>query len=174
MAERTDGSPPATLVAGIGNIFHGDDGFGSEVARRLLREPIPDGVRVVDYGIGGIHLAYDLLDGVDLLVLIDAIPRDGVQPGTLSVIEADAGGLPPAPLDSHAMDPAAVLANVRSLGGEVPRTLIVGCQPADVNEGMVLSDAVEAAVEPAVALVREVLDEHAPARPVGAANDAKE
>ncbi len=158
------GDDVRTLVAGVGNIFLRDDGFGSEVARHMLadaslREALPEGVRVVDYGIGGVHLAYDLLDGVDLLILVDAVPLDA-EPGTLAVLEIDERALPPAAVDSHAMDPAAVLANVRGLGGTPPRTLLVGCRPADVTDGMGLTAEVAAAVEPAVALVHQVVAEH--------------
>ena len=156
-----DIGPVHTLVAGVGNIFLCDDGFGSEVARRLDGIELPPGVAVVDYGIGGIHLAYDLLDGVDLLVLIDALPRD-VAPGTLTVFEVDPGALPEVPMDSHAMDPGAVLANVRALGGDLPRTLIVGCEPEDVREGMGLSAVVTAVLDDAVELVLDVVREHTP------------
>lgn len=152
-----------TLVAGVGNIFLRDDGFGSEVARRMLRDPVPEGVQVVDYGIGGIHLAYDLLDGVDLLILVDALRRD-VSPGTLTVLEVDESSLRSTGVDSHAMDPAAVLANVQALGGTPPRALLVGCQPADVTDGMGLTPTVQDRVEPAVALVHEVIAEHHDAR----------
>lgn len=151
-------NPPSILVAGVGNIFLGDDAFGSEVARSLEETEMPDGVRVVDYGIGGIHLAYDLLDGAGLLVLIDAVEH-GRDPGTVSVIEVDPDEVGSAALDSHAMDPAAVLANVRRLGGTVPRTLIVACEPADCAEGLGLSDAVRSAIPPAVAAVHELLAE---------------
>lgn len=151
-----------TLVAGVGNIFLRDDAFGSELARRLATEALPDGVQVVDYGIGGIHLAYDLLDGVDLLVLVDALPR-GEAPGTLTMLAADQSDLARTGVDSHAMDPAAVLANVRSLGGRVPPTLVVGCEPDDTTDGMGLTPTVAASIEPAVALVHRVLaDHHAP------------
>jgi len=147
------------LVAGVGNIFLGDDGFGSEVARRLATQPLPAGVRVTDYGIGGIHLAYDLLGEVDLLVLVDALPR-GVAPGTVSLLEvdADAGAEHPR-VDSHAMDPATVFASVRGLGGTMPPTVVVGCEPAEVSERMGLSPAVEAAVEPTVARILDLLAE---------------
>lgn len=148
-----------TLVAGVGNIFRRDDAFGSEVARRLAAQTLPPGVQVVDYGIGGIHLAYDLLDGVELLVLVDALPR-GEAPGTLTVLEAAESSLARSGVDSHAMDPAAVLASVRSLGGRVPPTLVVGCEPGDVTDGMGLTPEVEASLAPAVALVRRVLEEH--------------
>lgn len=150
---------PQILVAGVGNIFLGDDAFGSETARRLERgAPLPDGVRVVDYGIGGVHLAYDLLGGVDLLVLIDAVEHDR-PPGTVSVIEVDPEDVGSAPLDSHSMDPAAVLANVRRMGGTIPRTLIVACEPADSSERLGLTEVVEAAVEPALTSIRELVRE---------------
>lgn len=149
------------LVAGVGNIFLGDDGFGCEVVQRLVRRPLPEGVRVADYGIGGIHLAYDLLGGVELLVLVDALPR-GVEPGTVTLIDVTADDdLPAATVDSHAMDPATVFASLRGLGGTVPRTMVVGCEPADVGERIGLSPAVAAAVEPAVDQVLALLAEHA-------------
>lgn len=144
------------LVAGVGNIFLRDDGFGSEVARRLVGRRLPEGVRVVDYGIGGIHLAYDLLTGVDLLVLIDALPR-GDQPGTVCLIEVEPGDDHHATVDSHAMDPATVFASLRGLGGEPPPTLVVGCEPADVSEGMGLTPAVAAAVDPTVERILDLL-----------------
>lgn len=144
------------LVAGVGNIFLRDDGFGSEVARRLAGRRLPDGVRVVDYGIGGIHLAYDLLSGVDLLVLIDALPR-GQEPGTVSLVELEPGDDLRATVDSHAMDPATVFASLRGLGGEPPPALVVGCEPADLSEGMGLSPAVAAAVDPTVEQVLDLL-----------------
>lgn len=157
------------LVAGVGNIFLGDDGFGSEVARRLAQRPLPDRVRVVDYGIGGIHLAYDLLAGVDLLVVIDALPR-GVEPGTVSLVEVVtdddlAGGT----VDSHAMDPATVFASLRSLGGTVPPTVIVGCEPADTGERIGLSPPVAAAVDPTIEQILTLLDERVDERPAAAA-----
>lgn len=152
---------PAVLVAGVGNIFLRDDGWGSEVARRLMQEASADGVHVMDYGIGGIHLAYDLLDGVELLVLVDSLPRD-VEPGTLTVLEVDPDSLPETRVDSHAMDPAALLANVAALGGELPRTLVVGCEPEDVSDGMGLTPRVEATIDDGVRLVHEVVAEHHP------------
>src|SRR4028119_1562995 len=97
---------PRILVAGIGNIFLGDDGFGSEVARRLARLPMPDGVRVVDYGIRGVHLAYDLLDGYDALILVDALPGSRT-PGDLTVLEVGPDDVGEAALDAHGMDPGA-------------------------------------------------------------------
>jgi hydrogenase maturation protease len=147
------------LVAGIGNVFLTDDGFGSEVARRLAAAPMPDAVRVVDYGIRGMHLAYDLLDGYAGLVVIDALPGKGM-PGELSVLEVGPDDLGEGELDAHGVAPVAVLASLGQLGGSLPPTYIVGCQPADVGEGMGLTPHVAAAVEPAIDLVYEVLSEH--------------
>jgi hydrogenase maturation protease len=163
---RPDQPTPRVLVAGVGNLFLGDDGFGPEVARRLQAEDLPDHVRVVDYGVGGIHLAYDVLDGVDLLVLVDAVPRD--QPaGSLALLEVGRDDLGTPAVDAHAMDPVAMLATVETLGGTRPRTLLVGCQPATLEEGIGLSPVVAAAVEPAVEAVRDLLAEVAPdARPL--------
>jgi hydrogenase maturation protease len=147
------------LVAGIGNVFLTDDGFGSEVARLLAAREVPEGVRVVDYGIRGMHLAYDLLDGYAGLVVIDALPGEGA-PGDLSVLEVGPEDLGDGELDAHGMAPVAVLASLGQLGGSLPPTYIVGCQPADVGEGMGLTPAVAAALDPAVELVFEVLTEH--------------
>jgi hydrogenase maturation protease len=151
--------PPRILVAGIGNIFLGDDGFGCEVAGRLVTDAPVAEVRIVDYGIRGMHLAYDLLDGYEALILVDALPGPEA-PGTLRVLEVGpddlaAGG--PGGLDAHAMDPATVLAGLRALGGELPRTFVVGCVPAELDERIGLSAAVAAAVEPAAATVRSLL-----------------
>jgi hydrogenase maturation protease len=163
------------LVAGIGNIFLGDDGFGVEVATRLARAGVPDGVRVVDYGIRGMHLAYDLANGFDAAILIDATPRGGT-PGTLYVIEpdlspasapadrasadaaaaaAEAAGSPL--FDAHGMQPDVVFGMLDMLGGARPgRILIVGCEPASVDYGIGLSDAVAASVDEAVQVVAEL------------------
>lgn len=146
------------LVAGIGNLFLTDDGFGSEVARRLAGQPLPEGVKVVDYGIRGMHLAYDLLDGYDALVVVDAMPGRGV-PGDLSVLEVGPDDLGEGELDAHGMAPVSVLASLGQLGGALPPTYVVGCQPADVGEGMGLTPAVAAAVDGAIDLVREVLSD---------------
>jgi hydrogenase maturation protease len=146
------------LVAGIGNLFLSDDGFGSEVARRMAQGPLPDGVKVVDYGIRGMHLAYDLLDGYDALVVVDALPGDG-SPGDLTVLEVGPGDLGEGELDAHGMAPVSVLASLGTLGGTLPPTFVVGCRPADVGDGIGLTPQVEAAVDAAIALVREVVDE---------------
>ncbi len=154
---------PRILVAGVGNIFLGDDGFGSEVARRLITEPLPEGVKVSDFGIRGIHLAYELLDGYDTAIFIDATQQGG-EPGTIYVIEPDVdsieseNGLAEAGIqDAHGMDPASVLALLRSLGGGVGRLLVVGCEPADVDDRMGLSEPVARAVDEAVRLVRDLV-----------------
>ncbi|MGW0875604.1 hydrogenase maturation protease [Streptomyces sp. NPDC002740] len=153
-----------TLVAGIGNIFLTDDGFGVETARRLGERELPAHAEVVDIGVRGVHLAYQLLDGYDTLVLVDATAR-GEAPGTLYVIEHDAGAGPPPgtpPLDGHRMTPDAVLALLGTLcagtGGEPPRrVLVVGCEPATVDEGIGLSPPVSDAVPEAVRLIEELL-----------------
>ena len=158
------------LVAGIGNIFLGDDGFGVEVVGRLAGRSLPAGARVADFGIRGVHLAYELLDGYDVLVLVDAMPM-GEPPGTVAVIEPEP---PPAPaegddiapvVDAHSMSPAVVLGTLAGLGGAVERILVVGCEPADLDEGIGLSPPVSEAVDRAVELcVQLVVDILEPAR----------
>lgn len=150
------------LVAGVGNIFLHDDGFGPEVARRLAGDAgqVP-GMLAVDYGIRGMHLAYDLLNGVDLLVLVDTVPPGAAAPGSIRVMRVrreDVDGT--AALDPHGMDPVAVLGRLRSLGGELPATYVVGCVPADLSEGIGLSAAVAAAVPQAAAAVVGLISEH--------------
>src|SRR5271167_2145808 len=114
------------LVAGIGNIFLGDDGFGSEVVRNATIPPDDPSVRAIDYGIRGMHLAYDLLEKWDTLVLIDAVPSRG-SPGTLHVFQAEHESTSSTHgLDAHSMDPAAVFASLRALGGSPPYTVVVG------------------------------------------------
>jgi hydrogenase maturation protease len=151
------------LVAGAGNIFLGDDGFGVEVARRLVGEAFPPGVDVVDFGIRGVHLAYQLLEGYDRLILIDAASR-GEAPGTIFVLEPDfaqpetlerteSGFL----LDAHGMDPEMVLGMLKDLGGNVEKVLIVGCEPADISERMGLSEVVERALGEACGVVRRLV-----------------
>ena len=154
------------LVAGIGNIFLGDDAFGVEVVRALAERPQLDGVRVVDFGIRGIDLAYALSDGVELAILVDAMPRGG-EPGTLYVLEPepDAGELQtPVFMDGHGMDPMKVLALVRALGGKAGAIRIVGCEPSPINaeteEQFGLSPPVQAAIGEAVHLVERLVQEH--------------
>ncbi|MEA2319731.1 MAG: hydrogenase maturation protease, partial [Solirubrobacteraceae bacterium] len=118
------------LVAGIGNVFMGDDGFGVALADRLARRALPAGVEVVDFGIRGMDLAYAMHDGYDTVLFLDATPR-GEAPGTLYVIEPDLGEeLDGVGFDAHGMDPLKVLALARTLGASaLPRVLVVGCEP---------------------------------------------
>ncbi|MER7732187.1 hydrogenase maturation protease [Streptomyces erythrochromogenes] len=178
---------PKVLIAGIGNVFLGDDGFGVETVRALSAHPLPDGVEVVDFGVRGVHLAYQLLDGYDTLVLVDATARGGA-PGTLYLIEpeteaeaaagadtaaaAGAGTQAAGPgegpvLDGHHMSPDTVLALLGALcagtGATPPRrTLVLGCEPACVEEGIGLSAPVAAAVPEAVRTALDLLDRPAP------------
>ena len=142
--------PLRVLVAGIGNVFLGDDGFGCELARRVRI----DGVDVADFGIRGMDLAYALAD-YDLVVFLDATPRGGA-PGTLYLIEPDLEGLP-LDVDAHAMHPVSVLALAKALGGDLPRTLVLGCEPAAADEFTGLSAPVRAALDEAEKLLDEVL-----------------
>jgi hydrogenase maturation protease len=154
------------LVAGVGNVFLGDDGFGVEVVRRLRDEgrdrKLPDWVRVADYGIRGMHLAYDLAGSAyELTILVDATST-GDPPGTVSVIELDtaagaAAEETTAVLDAHGMQPDVVLNLVRLLGADPGRVVLVGCQPAVLDHSMALSPAVEEAVGPAVDAVVELI-----------------
>jgi hydrogenase maturation protease len=152
----------SVLVAGIGNIFLSDDGFGVEVANRLAKRSFPPGVRVADFGIRGVHLAYELLEGYDALVLVDAVPM-GEAPGTLAVIEpdrdevsssGDGGG---AVVDAHNMSPEVVLGTLAHLGGTLEQIYVVGCQPGSLDEGIGLTPPVAAAVDGAVDLCAQLV-----------------
>lgn len=153
---------PRILVAGIGNIFLGDDGFGPEVIRHAWSRPygrdFPGAtVKVVDYGIRGMHLAYDLLEDWTALVLIDAVPDRGA-PGSLRVFDADHETIDATvALDAHGMDPAAVFASLRALGGTAPPTFVIGCQVDSVEDGIGLTDVVDAAVPAALDAIDSVL-----------------
>ena len=173
MTGRGSSPPGRMLIAGVGNIFLGDDAFGPEVARRLAAEDLPGWVRVADYGISGMHLAYDLADGYETAILIDATPR-GDEPGTVTVL---APAPPPRPMlevaaehrrdlaaaadplvasrlfDSHGMQPDVILGVLDMLGGGPSRILVVGCEPASVDYGMELSEPVAGAVDEAVQVV---------------------
>jgi hydrogenase maturation protease len=159
------------LIACIGNIFLGDDGFGVEVAQRLQRR-YPEEVQVVDFGIRGMELAYTLLENYETLVLVDAVPRGG-QPGTLYLIEPDLANFNAeagaeagrTALDTHSMDPVKVLAFARTLGARPIRTLLVGCEPTPLGNGedytdmqMGLSAPVQAAVEDAVPMIDALVE----------------
>jgi hydrogenase maturation protease len=149
------------LVAGIGNIFLGDDAFGVEVARRLGGEQLADGVTTADFGIRGVHLAYELAEGhYDGVILVDAVRRGGA-PGTLYAIEPDPEAFDGEPdgVDAHSLTPAAVLAWVRRVGGRCGRMVIVGCEPASIDESIGLSDPVAASIDGAIQMVREMIEE---------------
>jgi len=130
------------LIAGVGNIFFGDDAFGCEVINRMR----------------GTHLAFELMSGYDGAILLDAVPKGG-EPGTLYVIEPDienAAGV----ADAHSMDLGTVFAFMRTLEGKIPRTLIIGCEPQSAGEGMGLSEVVDQAVSRAIPLAHEVLEKY--------------
>lgn len=146
------------LVACVGNIFLGDDGFGSAVAAELVARELPSGVRLEDYGIRSVHLVYDLLEGYDVLVLVDTVGRQDGAPGSLYVIEPDLAEAPEDPmLDPHDLPPGGALALIGVLDGQAPRIVVVGVQPASLAAGIGLSEPVSAAVAPAADLVLEVL-----------------
>lgn len=154
-------SRPRILVAGVGNVFFGDDAFGVEVVRRLAPVKFPDGVTVVDFGIRGMHLAYEITSGYDVVIFVDAVSGRGGGPGTVYVIEPEveqSGGRVP---DAHGMDLENVLAFVRRLGGSDAAFFIVGCETADAREGMGLSPAVAAAIPAAAAAVENLVRKHA-------------
>jgi hydrogenase maturation protease len=164
------------LIACIGNIFMGDDGFGVEVAQRLASRKsrrYPEGIEVVDFGIRGIDLAYTLLEDYDTLVLVDAVARGGA-PGTLYLIEPDLSKVSPenavevarVGLDTHSMDPLKVLAFARTLGTRSIRTLLVGCEPSVIHANedyldmqMGLSQPVLAAVDEAVKMLDSLIEQ---------------
>jgi hydrogenase maturation protease len=155
--------PPRFLIAGIGNIFLGDDAFGVEVVRRLAGRVFHDDVRVVDYGIRGFDLVYALLDDWDAVILVDAIAR-GSAPGTLYVIEpeptsVEAWQANPA-IDGHRTDPVRVLRLAAAMGAKVKYTILVGCEPSPLDDHDVqagLSPVVEAAVPRAADLVESLV-----------------
>ncbi len=152
------------LVAGIGNSWLKDDGFGGEVVKRLESRELPEGVVVFDFGTGGLDLAYEVMRGYDALVLID-VSRQGGEPGTLYVMEAlkddvEAGIEDGQMINPHAMDPQTVLRFVKTLGAWPGKVVIVACEPAEVEEmGMGLSPEVQSAVDAAVGVVIETIEE---------------
>ncbi|MGA7753262.1 MAG: hydrogenase maturation protease [Candidatus Sulfotelmatobacter sp.] len=155
--------PAQILIAGIGNIFLGDDGFGVEVAKRLSTREFPAGVRVIDFGIRGLDLAYALQDGYETTVLVDAYPH-GQPPGTVSLVEPDLSKLEESSepiVDAHSMNPLHVLRMAKSMNGGLKKILLVGCEPATLGgeEGtMGLSEPVGAAVEEAVQMIVALID----------------
>jgi hydrogenase maturation protease len=161
------------LIAGIGNIFFGDDAFGVEVARRMARRPLPEGVRVVDFGIRGLDLTFALLDPWEAVIMVDAAPRGGPI-GTIYVVEPelDPHGMTGATVEPHAMNPLNVLRSAREQGSCVGRIMLVGCEPGpfgleEDDMRMGLSEPVAAAVEEAIfvieSLVTKLLSLPAPA-----------
>jgi len=155
---------PRILVAGVGNAWLRDDGFGGEVARRLEQCQLPDGVAVMDAGTGGLDLAYEVMRGYDALVILD-VSRQGGQPGTLYVMEVPEESVEGKIEDGevinpHGMDPQTVLRFVRSIGAWPGRVTVIACEPADVEDiGFGLSPDVQSAVERAVELVVQTAGE---------------
>ena len=152
------------LIAGIGNIFLADDGFGVEVVKRLAGRDLPENVEVVDFGIRGLDLAYALMESYEAVIFVDALPR-GEEPGTVCLIEPEIEE-GDAAIDAHGMDPVKVIRFARAQGAEIPRTLVVGCEPKVVLAGedyddmlMELSEPVLAAVPEAVKLVQSLVEE---------------
>jgi hydrogenase maturation protease len=158
-------SPKRILIAGVGNIFLGDDGFGVEVVRQLAGRELPEGVEVVDFGIRGMDLAYALQGDYEVVIFVDATPR-GEEPGTVYLLEPEIEEDGEVVLDTHGMDPVKVIKLSRALGAKPTRTLVVGCEPQVVLGGvdyddmlMELSEPVRAAVEEAAKLVESLVEE---------------
>lgn len=155
--------PARVLVAGIGNIFEGDDGFGVEVVKRLAAIDLPEGVQIADFGIRGFDLVYALQDGYDTTILVDAFPH-GQAPGTLSLVEPDLRAIEAEECDAlepHGMDPLKVLRMANAMNGSLKRVLLVGCEPATLGgeEGqMGLSELVQASVDEAVKMVASLVE----------------
>jgi hydrogenase maturation protease len=152
------------LIAGIGNAWLRDDGFGGEVARRLSERSLPDGVAVMDAGTGGLDLAYEVMRGYDALVILD-VSKQGGEPGTLYLMEpqeeAFAGEIEDGEMiNPHGMDPQTVLRFLKSTGGWPGRVVVIACEPAEVEQmGWGLSESVRAAVDRAVDLVVETVED---------------
>jgi hydrogenase maturation protease len=163
------------LIAGVGNAWLRDDGFGGEVARRLSERQLPDGVSVMDAGTGGLDLAYEVMRGYDGLVILD-VSKQGGEPGTLYVMEPDEdevdGGIEDGEvINPHGMDPQTVLRFVKSIGAWPGRVIVIACEPADVEEmGWGLTDEVKAAVDRAIDLVIETIEEMQAGAPAAAAD----
>jgi hydrogenase maturation protease len=162
------------LVAGIGNIFFGDDAFGCEVAAELAKRALPDSVTVRDFGIRSYDLAYAMMDDYDVIILIDASPRGDV-PGTLYLIEPEIGknkldeGAAEI-VNAHSMSPVRALQMVRSLGSQPKKLYVVGCEPGvlESEDGHIgLSERVSAAVEPAMNMIQKLIDDFSQTETVG-------
>jgi hydrogenase maturation protease len=158
-------SPKRILVAGVGNVFLGDDGFGVEVVRRLAGRELPEDVEVADFGIRGMDLIYALQEDYEVVIFVDAAPR-GEEPGTVYLLEPEIEEDGDVVLDTHGMDPVKVINFARTLGARPGRTLVVGCEPKVVISRenyeemlMELSEPVQAAVEEAVKLVESLVDQ---------------
>jgi hydrogenase maturation protease len=166
LESRVATQSPSVLIAGIGNIFLGDDAFGVEVAQRLTNRKLPNRVKVVDFGIRGFDLAYALLNRFDVTILVDACPHGGA-PGTLYVIEPDlnvsqdATEAAQTTVDAHSMNPMNVIRMAKSMGGDLKRILLVGCEPLTLGpeEGaMGLSEPVAAMVEEAANRIESLVE----------------
>jgi hydrogenase maturation protease len=158
-------SPKRIMVAGVGNVFLGDDGFGVEVVRRLAGRELPEDVEVADFGIRGMDLIYALQEDYEVVIFVDAAPR-GEEPGTVYLLEPEIEEDGEVVLDTHGMDPVKVIKFARTLGARPGRTLVVGCEPKVVISRenyeemlMELSEPVQAAVEEAVKLVESLVDQ---------------
>lgn len=159
MAERV----AQILIAGVGNAWLTDDGFGGDVVNALSEREMPEGVMVLDFGTGGLNLAYEVMRGYDGLILLDA-SEQGEPPGTLYVMEVDEESVVKGiedgeALDPHAMDPGSVLRFVRSVGGWPGKVIVIGCEPESVDSGYGVTEVVANAVAPAVDLVLETVRE---------------
>jgi hydrogenase maturation protease len=156
--------PSKILVAGVGNIFMGDDAFGSEVARRLMSEGLPAEVQVTDFGIRSYDLAYALTDGYDVTILVDVTTRKQ-SPGTVYLIEPDLSQLDQLDgmiADAHSLNPVNVLRMLRSLGTAPGKLYLIGCEPAilDSEDGRIgLSEVVEAAIPQAIQLIKSLVND---------------
>jgi hydrogenase maturation protease len=160
-AKKLPRTKPRILIAGIGNIFLGDDGFGVEVARRLFNSNLPSEVRVVDFGVRGLDLAYALQDSYETTILIDAFPH-GKAPGTVSLVKPDPNDIEALPggfVEPHSMHPMNVLRMAKAMNGALGNVLLIGCEPATFggDEGhMGLSEQVDMAVDQAVSKAVEL------------------
>jgi len=152
-------SAPRTLVAGVGNIFFSDDGFGVEVVHALVGYPEVNGIKVADYGIRSMHLAYEMIAGYDVVIIVDAVHRDG-EPGTIYMLEPSTTRVTSRTPDAHSMELEQVFAMAGALGEPLPKTIVIGCEPACINEGIGLSGVVQQAVPVAATLIANLITRH--------------